>query len=115
MSQASSHDEVLTISNMQLEHNNTFQSIQDTLNLFDSLKRSMQESRVFDDQDVQEVDKEMERIDNKEMKRLRVMCVKRLELLNTYDTKLDFAKHHPLFNQFIVQKQQQMMALLSGT
>jgi len=115
MSQESSHDEVLTVSNMQMKHNNTFKGIQDTLALFENLKRSMQESRVFDDQDVQEVEKEMERIDNQEIKRLREMCMKRLEVLNAYDQKLDFAKHHPLFNQFIIQKQQQMMALLSGT
>ena len=81
------------------------------LSLLEKLRETMQSSDLFDDDDVDQIDTEMERVREKERNSFETKLKNRLRLLTKYDTTMNFAVHHPELNTYFIEKQKKMMEL----
>lgn len=84
---------------------------QGRLSLLRKMKARMNQSELFDEEDLQAVDLEMARIVEREKNSLRAKMEERLRILTKYDKHLDMGTHHKPLNEYFVQKQMQMQQL----
>ena len=75
----------------------------------DEVQRSTE--KLFDDNDIQQVEAEIERLKNSQLLVLEKRCKQRLERLNGLSEALQgMQTHHVTLNNYFVKKQQQMMS-----
>lgn len=100
-----------TIQQIQEESSAMYQKSHQTITHLTSLLKAFQESTFFDEEDVREVEKEMERLNNEEVKRYRQYNLQRLGVLKQFDEIMDFKNNHPTLNEYLCKKQGQVMKL----
>ena len=75
----------------------------------DEVQRSTE--KLFDENDIQQVEAEIERLKNSQLLVLEKRCKQRLERLNGLSEALQgMQTHHVALNNYFVKKQQQMMS-----
>ena len=100
-----------TIQQIQEESSAMYQKSHQTITHLSSLLKTFKESTYFDDEDVREVEKEMSRLNNEEVKRYRQYNLQRLATLKQFDEIMDFKTNHPILNEYLCKKQGQVMKL----
>ena len=84
---------------------------QGRLSILRKMRQRMKKSDLFDTDDLQAIDEEMERIVEKEKNSLRAKMEERLRILTKYDKHLNMGNYHPILNEFFVHKQLEMQEL----
>ena len=78
------------------------------ISLLQKLCDRMETNELFDDQDVEAVRGEIDRVEELERNSLRNKLRERLRLLTKFDRYLQFKQHHPKLNAYFVKKQKRM-------
>ena len=108
-----STEETQTIQDIEIQFTNTYQQSEKVVQLLRAFKTELTNSKVFDKDDVMAVQREIDQYHNQDVERYRQLSMERLRLLKTFDDQLDLAKNHPVLNKYFVQKQQEIMKVLS--
>ena len=101
-----------TIQDVEQTFTETYNKSQRTIQTLQHFQNSLRESKVFDADDVKNVQDEIERLNNNEKERYRVLSLERLKILKQFDDQLNLKKNHPVLNRYFVNKQNEIMKIL---
>ena len=101
-----------TIQDVDQTFTEAYSKSQRTIQTLQHFKQSLTESKVFDGEDVKNVQIEIERLNNNEVARYRALSLERLKILKQFDDQLNLKKNHPVLNRYFVNKQNEIMKLL---
>ena len=87
---------------------------EERLNVLEQLYEVMQTSDLFDDDDINAMLHEIERVQKKKQEKedFERRCQERLRILSRYDAILNMKENHPKLNKFFIKKQQKMQMMV---
>jgi hypothetical protein len=103
-----------TIQDVEQQFTTTYNASQQTVKILSAFKTDLEESKVFDQDDINAVQAELERFHNQDVERYRQLSLERLRVLKIFDEQLNFSKNHPVLNGYFVKKQQEIMKVLAS-
>lgn len=103
-----------TIQDVEQQFTTTYNASQKTVKILSAFKSDLEQSKVFDQDDINAVQAELERFHNQDVERYRQLSLERLRVLKIFDEQLNFSKNHPALNDYFVKKQQEIMKVLAS-